>query len=232
MAATDGTNEEREEGDGGNFPALPLFLRLEGLPVLLIGGFGEAVIKGRWLIEAGAKLTLTAERLHPDLRALAEQGRLRWLAEPFAPHHLEGQWLAVCAEEGEALRRAVAEAARQRRVWLNVVDGPRYCTVEWPAVIRRPPVMAAISTGGTSPALASYLRRRLEGVLPEEIGPLARWLGRWRRETREFLVNPAQRARFWRDLMDQGLAERYLSGDAAGAEAMIRQALISTTSRT
>ncbi|MBF0271483.1 MAG: bifunctional precorrin-2 dehydrogenase/sirohydrochlorin ferrochelatase [Magnetococcales bacterium] len=203
---------------------LPLFLRLQDRPCLLVGGGSEATRKGLALLSAGARLTIVSEQLEEGLAEAVRTGRACWRNEPFVPAHLDGVWLAISASADRALNAALHAAALERRVWLNVVDQPCFCTLVWPAVVVRPPVTLAITTSGAAPALAGYLRRRIEAWLPEGVGALARRLSVWRREVPGGL---AARGRFWRELLDQGVAERFLQGDEAGAEEMVRQALAS-----
>ncbi|MBF0190567.1 MAG: bifunctional precorrin-2 dehydrogenase/sirohydrochlorin ferrochelatase [Magnetococcales bacterium] len=203
---------------------LPLFLRVRDRPCLLVGAGSEASRKGLALLAAGARLTILADSLEGELAAAVAAGLAFWSRGPFVPAHLDGMWLAVSASDDMALNAALHAAALERRVWLNVVDQPRFCTLIWPAVVVRPPVTLAITTGGAAPALAGYLRRRIEAWLPEGVGALARRLSVWRREVPGGL---AARGRFWRELLDQGVAERFLQGDEAGAEEMVRQALAS-----
>ncbi|MBF0181023.1 MAG: hypothetical protein HQM03_13455 [Magnetococcales bacterium] len=201
---------------------IPVFLQVRERECLLVGDGAEARAKGTALLRAGARLTVVAPELAGSLLEEARTGRLRWLAERFRPDHLDGVWLAVSALADEEVNAAIHAAALARGVWLNVVDRPRYCTFVWPAVVERPPVTVAISTGGRSPALAGYLRRRIGEWLPMGIGGLAERLAEWRKGVPGGL---AARARFWHNLLNDGLAERYLAGDEAGAEAMVREAL-------
>ncbi|MBF0127194.1 MAG: bifunctional precorrin-2 dehydrogenase/sirohydrochlorin ferrochelatase [Magnetococcales bacterium] len=207
---------------------LPLFLRLQDRACLLVGGEGEAHPKGAALLRAGARLTIVAPELEGYLLREAQAGRASWRAEPFEPAHLDGMWLAVSALGDVVVNARLYAAAEERRVLLNVVDQPRYCTFVWPALVERPPVTVAIGTGGHAPALAGYLRRRIDAWLPAQVGALAESLAAWRRLVPGGL---ASRARFWRDLLDRGLAERFLDGDEKGAAAMVQDALANRQER-
>lgn len=200
----------------------PIFIRLQGRAVLLLGGDGEAGRKGMALLSAGARLTIVAPALEGELLGEVLAGRAIWKRETFQPAHLEGMWLVVSVLVDATLNARLYAAAQESGVWLNVVDQPQFCTFIWPAVVERPPVLLAISTGGTSPALAGYLRRRLEVWLPVGIGPLAKRLSVWRESLAGDLP---MRARFWRELLEQGVAERFLDGDEAGATDMVQAAL-------
>ncbi len=202
--------------------SLPIFLNLHQRACLLVGSAGEAERKGMALIQAGARLTIVASVLDGALLQAVKEGNAIWLADSFCPSHLDGMWLAVSALSDLQLNGEIQVAANARGVWLNVVDQPRFCSFVWPALVVRPPVMVAISTGGCSPALAGYLRRLIERLLPEQIGALAEQLAVWRQQVAGGL---ARRGRFWRLLFDQGLADRFLSGDQNGATEMVVAAL-------
>lgn len=206
-------------------PLFPAFLRLSGQPCLLVGGDAVALGRAEALLKVGARLTVVAREPVPEIVALAGQGRLVWLDEPFRPEQLDGVWLAVSALADRAVNARIHAEAQARRVPLNVVDQPDFCSFYWPALVERTPVVVAFSTGGSSPVLAGYLRQRLEAWLHPETGRLAAWLAGWRQRVAPRLPDLAARGRFWRRLLERGLAERYLAGEVEAAEGMIREAL-------
>lgn len=205
---------------------LPLFLELEQRPCLVVGGNEVLVTKVEALLTAGAVVTLVAATLAPALIRWAEQGKLTWRQEPFHPDHLKDAWLVVAAPGPGVDVDALATACAARRVFLNVVDLPSHCTATWPSVVQRPPVQAAFSTCGRSPALAGFLRRRLEEMLPMgQVAGLVTWLEGWRRISRDRYPDLAARAGAWESLMAQGVVELYLSGRQEAADVLLRRVL-------
>ena len=99
---------------------------------------------------------------------------------PFADDDLAGVTLAVAASDDRELNARVARLARERGVWVNVVDEPDEGDVVLPAVVRRGELRIAVSTGGASPALARRIRERLDAEFGPEWGELAALLGRLR----------------------------------------------------
>jgi uroporphyrin-III C-methyltransferase/precorrin-2 dehydrogenase/sirohydrochlorin ferrochelatase len=148
-------------------PLLPLFLKLEGRDVLVVGGGGMAAVRARQLAGAGARVTVVAPEVREDVAAVAAEVRRR----PFAPADLEGAWLAVAAATPE-VNREVAAAAEARRVFVNAVDDPESASAYTAGVVRRGDASIAISTGGRAPALAGLLREGIEALLPADLG---RW---------------------------------------------------------
>lgn len=125
--------------------SLPVFLRLAGRPVILLGA-GDAVEAKRRLLErAGA--TIVGEE---DTASLA----------------------IVAIEDAEGAEAAVARL-RARGILVNAVDRPALCDFTLPAIVDRDPVLIAIGTGGASAGLAKALRQRIEALLPAGLGTLA-----------------------------------------------------------
>lgn len=210
---------------GGWPPTFPLFLLLQDRPCLILGGGEVARDKSAALLRAGAQVRVVGADLHEDFAPWIAAGRVCHVAEFFHPGQLDGVWLVVNTLEDPMVRQRVWQEAENRCIFLNTVDVHERCTAYWPALVQRPPVTVAIGTGGVSPALAGYLRQKIADLLPESLLPLAVWLTRWRQWVTRQLPGLPQRARLWKKLMEEGIVERFLSGDSQGAEEMIRQAV-------
>jgi uroporphyrin-III C-methyltransferase / precorrin-2 dehydrogenase / sirohydrochlorin ferrochelatase len=142
----------------------PLFVKLSGRDVLLVGGGAMAAVRARQLAEAGARVTVVAPEVRDEVAALAAVVHRR----PFAPADLDGAWLAVAAATSEA-NRAVLVAAEARRILVNAVDDPEHASAYSAGVVRRGGATVAISTDGKAPALAGLLREALEALLPADL---------------------------------------------------------------
>jgi uroporphyrin-III C-methyltransferase / precorrin-2 dehydrogenase / sirohydrochlorin ferrochelatase len=147
---------------------LPLFLKLDGRKVLLVGGGPVAAGKLSGLRAIGAQVTVVA----PEVRDALFAPGVSVLQRCFEEADLDGVWLVIAAAT-PAVNRAVADAAERRRIFVNAVDDPRTASAYAGGVVRRGGVTIAISTGGMAPALAGLLREALEALLPES---LERWL--------------------------------------------------------
>lgn len=123
--------------------SLPIFVRLQGRHVILVGAGEAADAKRRLLERAGAIV----------VREDAEDGAAR---------------LAIVVDDEAAVARLKA-----RGVLVNAVDRPELCDFTLPAIVDRAPVLVAIGTGGASAGLAAALRQRLEALLPASLGRLA-----------------------------------------------------------
>lgn len=143
----------------------PVFLKLEGRPVLLVGGGAVASARLGGLVRARAQVTVVA----PDIRpAILSFGGVIVAQREFVASDLDGVWFAVAAATPEVNRR-VANAALERRVFVNAVDDAERATAYTGGVFRRGGVTIAVSTEGRAPALAGLLREGLEAVVPEDV---------------------------------------------------------------
>jgi len=142
----------------------PVFLKLEGRPVLLVGGGAVAAAKLRALLDARADVTVVAPRVREEILAAPARVRLR----EFEDSDVDGAWLVIAAATPEVNRRARA-AGDSRRVFVNAVDDPEVASAYTGGVLRRGGATIAVSTEGRAPALAGLLREGLLAVIPDEI---------------------------------------------------------------
>jgi siroheme synthase-like protein len=146
----------------------PVFLKLSGRRVVVVGAGPVAASKIKSVLDTGAQVTVIAPDVVPEL----ERPELTLVRRAFRPADLDGAWLAVAAAPAE-VNREVRAAAEQRGVFVNAVDNPETCSAYAGGVLTRGGVTVAVSSNGEAPALAGLLREALESVLPED---LERWL--------------------------------------------------------
>ena len=195
---------------------LPVFLRVSGQPVLVVGGGEVALRKAEWFLKAGARVTVVAPTLHPELAAHAAANAVTHVGAAFAPEQLAGTMAAVAATDERAVNVAVSTAARQRGIAINVVDDPDLSTFIFPAIIDRSPLIVAVSSAGHAPVLARRVREQIEALLPGRLGALARFMGEHRVRVQRALGRLARRA-FWERIAAGPVGTRVLQGDEAGA---------------
>lgn len=169
---------------------LPIFVRLAGQSVLLVGDGAAADAKARLITAAGGQV----------VRAVAPGVRLAFVA----------------LDDAGA---AAAEAARLKAAGLlvNVVDRPALCDFTVPAIVDRSPVIVAIGTGGASATLAKALRERFEALLPARLGVLAAAIFAARGAVTARLPAPADRRTFWDAALAPGGRLDPLAEHGAGA---------------
>ncbi len=144
--------------------AVPVALRVEGRAVLVVGAGRIAARKAAAYVERGAAVVVVAPEHSHHMDELAV---LRREYRPFRPSDLDGMWFVVAATGDPAVDGAVFVEAERRRIFCNAADDPQHCSAILPAVARRGDLTVTISTGGRSPATATWLRRRIEDVLDE-----------------------------------------------------------------
>lgn len=203
----------------------PLFLRIAGQPVVVIGGGEVAARKTLLLARAGAAITLVSPDLCPSLQERLERGEVRHIAEEFRPEHLEGARLVIAATDVESVNAWVARSAEARNIWVNVVDDREKSRFIMPAIVDRSPVIVAIGSSGDAPVLTRRLREKFEALLPAGLGKLAKLSGELRSAVKERVVNPDERRRFWERFFDGDIASDVLAGREQAARDSISQAI-------
>lgn len=154
--------------------SLPIFVRLEGRHVILVGA-GEAAEAKRRLLERAGAIVVGED---------GGEGAAR---------------LAVVVDDDAAVARLKA-----RGVLVNAVDRPELCDFTLPAIVDRAPVLVAIGTGGASAGLAAALRQRLESILPTGLGSLAIALNAARDAIRKAFPDQIQRRRAIAEALQPG----------------------------
>lgn len=195
----------------------PIFLRLANEPVLVIGGGEVAARKIELLLRSGAKVTVVAPALIDSLRETAAIGRIAHIADEFQPQHLDGMRLAIAATDKHSVNAWVAHQAERRNIPVNVVDDRELSRFIVPAIVDRSPVIVAVGSSGDAPVLTRRLREKLESLLPQGLGALARLAGKLRPIIKARVEKPAARRRFWENFFDGPIAGDVLAGrvDAA-----------------
>jgi precorrin-2 dehydrogenase / sirohydrochlorin ferrochelatase len=140
-------------------------LDLNDVPCLVVGAGPVATRKARELVVCGARVTVISPEVSPEMQALAVHAIH---TRSFQPGDTAGFHLVMTATNHPAVNAAVAAEARSLGQWINSADDPANCSFILPALLRRGPLTVAVSTAGSSPALAGWLRDRLsEAVGPE-----------------------------------------------------------------
>jgi uroporphyrin-III C-methyltransferase/precorrin-2 dehydrogenase/sirohydrochlorin ferrochelatase len=188
----------------------PLFLKLAGRAVLVVGGGEVATAKVRALIEAGAEIRVVAPQVTPEIEALANARKISLARRCYQAGDLEGVWFVVAAVPLEVARK-VAAAAESQRLFVLAVDETSAASAYGAGTLRRGGVTVAVSTDGRAPALAGLLREGLEAVLPDDLEAWTAEAERRRAAWRAEAVPIAER----RPLLLQALNDIYAKRAAA-----------------
>jgi|SRR5271155_3277344 precorrin-2 dehydrogenase/sirohydrochlorin ferrochelatase len=179
----------------------PMFVKLDGRQVLVVGAgqIGEPKIRG--LLSTGAKIRVVAHKASEAVREWARVGQIVLEERDFVLSDLDNVFLVVVATSSRDLNEFVFGEAQSRRILCNVVDVPEQCDFYYSAVVQRGDLQIAISTSGQSPSLAQKIRQQLE----RQFGPgYAQWVAELG-ETRRKVLASSLDAERKRDLL-QSLA--------------------------
>lgn len=162
----------------------PMFMKLAGRQVLVVGAgrVGEEKIGG--LLETGARIRVVALNATTTVREWARAEKIELELHAFGSDDLEGAFLAVVATSSRIVNERAYSEAQRRGVLVNVVDVPELCDFFYPSVVRRGDLQIAVSTSGQSPSLAQKIRQQLE----KQFGPgYAAWVAELG-ETRKLIL--------------------------------------------
>lgn len=202
----------------------PVNLVLDGRRCLVVGGGKVALRKVEGLLACGGRVTVVAPRINPELRVLAE---VMIEERPWRPDDLDGMWLVIAATDDPAVNRAVYDAGQRAGVWVNGADDPANCSFTLPSVVRRGDLQVTVSTGGRSPALATWLRRRLEGEIGPEYAVLLDLLATERDGLKAAGVSTE--GLDWRSALDSDMLDLIRTGDLAHARERLQTCLSSSS---
>mgnify|MGYP005839840343 FL=1 len=212
---------------------MPVFIQLEGLHCLVVGGGRVAYRKASALLEDGAQVTAISPEFLPEWRALADAHphRVALVAAPYSSRDVSAFALVFAAADEPEVNALVAADARRDRVWVNVADAPDLCTAQAAAVLRRDPLRIAVHTGGACPALSAALRAELEAAYPPWLGVYAAALARVRAELRVACADARQREAVLAHLADAGTRARFQGLKDAALYGALRDAAASALNR-
>jgi len=203
----------------------PVFLKVEGRPVLVVGGGEVGARKVETLLRSGARVGVVSPELSPWLEERVREGTVELVGGHYDETQLLGRFLVIAATDDGDLNSRIASDAERRNLLCNVVDVPREGNFIVPALVRRGALTLAISTDGQSPALARRIREELEERYGEEYGDLLHLLGAVRaRLLSTSKDSQANKGRF-EQLVHSPLLDLVRRRDREGVERMLREVL-------
>jgi precorrin-2 dehydrogenase / sirohydrochlorin ferrochelatase len=211
----------------------PVNLVLRGRRCLVVGGGTVAARKVSGLVAAGAAVHVVAPWIGDAIRALAADGdetaattKVSFEEREYRPGDVEGAWLVVTATDSSAVNAAVRADAEVAHIWVNAADDPPSCSFTLPAVVRQGPVMVTVSTSGQSPALAAWMKGRLQDEIGPEFATLAYLLGQARAALQA--AGRSTEDVDWRPALNSDMLDEIRSGDLARARKRLEACLSSS----
>ncbi len=210
--------------------AFPLFVKVEGRRVVVVGDGAEALAKARLLSHSSARVSIVSDSADPELKGWATENGVALMEEAFQGFHLDGAAIVFAATGNEAEDRRIVDEARRRGIAVNAVDRPELCDFFTPALVNRAPLAVAIGTEGAGPILAQRVRAKIEAMLPPSTGALAALAASFRGAAEHLLPKGATRRAFWERFFDGAPARALARGEDelawAEAERLLRVATV------
>jgi precorrin-2 dehydrogenase / sirohydrochlorin ferrochelatase len=155
----------------------PIFVKLDGRLVVVVGGGVIAEGKIAGLLASGARVRVVAPEISANIADWREIQKIEWNAKEFEASDLDGVFVVIAATSAPGVNEAVFREAEARGILCNAVDDVEHCHFYYGSVVRRGDLQIAISTNGKSPALSQRLRQELEEQFGPEYELWLEWLG-------------------------------------------------------
>jgi uroporphyrin-III C-methyltransferase / precorrin-2 dehydrogenase / sirohydrochlorin ferrochelatase len=188
-----------------NANLFPLFLKLEGKRCVVVGAGPIGLEKVESLLRCGARIQVIAPQAIERVQELNAAGEIEWLARNYQPEDVAGCELIIAATNDREVNRSVFEEASRRDILCNTADDPPLCDFFFGSIVHRGALQVAISTAGESPAVAQRLRREIDALLPQDLGPWLENLGQLRREVLQIVPAGAERKALLHELAHREL---------------------------
>lgn len=159
----------------------PIFLDISKKPCLVVGGGKVAERKVRILLKFNGSIKVVSPRISSPLRELAEKGRIDILLKEYEANDLNGVALVFAATNIENINLRIRDDASERNIPVNVVDNPSLCDFIVPSIVKKDPIMIAISTSGLLPSLSKKLRKDIAERITRDYILYASIMGRFRK---------------------------------------------------
>lgn len=202
----------------------PAFLDLGERLVLLVGAGEVAARKLAALLEAGARVRMVAPEIHSKTKALLND-KVHFLARPFKEADLSGVSLVIAATDNDAVNGKVANLAKDKGLFVNVIKSPELGDFQVPAAFSRGSLTIAVSTGGASPAVAARLRKELSELYGPEWGPYLLLMSRLRQRITERGLSSGQNRPLFYRLAESELLDMVKKGSSPEVDALLEDIL-------
>ncbi len=207
-------------------PYYPLFIDLRQRPVLVVGAGDMALEKVNGLVASGAKVSLLARQIHGELQTLVETKQVQWIPEEYVDQDLSCYFLVLALSNDAAYNQKVYRASRHQFQLAAAIDDLEHCNFITPAISRAGSIQVAVSSSGTSPALAKRLRDTItQQVLRPEVGILAAYLGSWRPIVKSEIRTYQSRKAFWESILESSLPHLLVEQNKQAADLLMQEKL-------
>lgn len=181
----------------------PFMVDIKGKQCLVAGGGGIALHKVRILLGFEVHIKVVATEICEELKAL-EGDSLELVEREFLDEDVENVDFVIAATDKEALNYHISDLCRQRGIPVNAVDRKEACSFIFPALIQDKDLLVAISSGGQSPAAASFVKNKIKAGMPDYYGEMLEQLGAYRDFVLEHVDTAGKRKEIFYQLLEYG----------------------------
>ena len=190
----------------------PLFVNLDKLPVLVVGGGEIAERKINLIIKANAKVEVLARKFSPNVENLINKNKLKKIKSNLDISALDSNYsLIIAATDNKQINKKLFNFANKNNILINVVDQPDLCTCTFGSIVERGDLVVAISTGGNAPVFARNLREKFETLLPQSTKQLIDFSASIREKVMSSFSQFNKRRIFWELFFDAFAAKKNIT---------------------
>lgn len=184
----------------------PMFIQLEKVSCLIVGGGKIALQKVKVLDEFEADITVVSPKIIKEILVF---GVTCYIKE-FENDDLDGKAMVVAATDDNALNHKIARLCRERKILVNTVDQIENCDFIFPSYIKEGAIVIGISSSGKSPVITQHLKSKMQEIVTKQIGQLADFLGGLRQRVKKEVKTEEKRKMVYQDLLYTGLQKKNL----------------------
>lgn len=206
----------------------PIFANLNNKPILLVGNGSVAARKAKLLYSSGAIIKIIGHNLCDELKELIDSKKIELIDHVFNEKYILKVFFIVVATNDEKLNKNIFNLANKHMKFVNVVDDKSKCSFIFPSIVDRNPLTIAISSDGKSPVLIRLIKEKLESLLPNHIGIVAKIAGELRNKVKKYINNINERRKFWELMFNSPFISFIASGNLKFAKNFFNNQLSST----
>lgn len=173
----------------------PIFIDIKGRPCLVFGGGAVAERKIKLLMKFGAEIKVISPKVTKKISLLEAAGKISVLKRGYSKGDLANAALVFAATSSRETNNRIKNEGERAGILVNVVDDPELCDFIVPSIIKKGPVVIAISTSGTLPMFSKKLRKEIEEIITDDYIRYVRLIGRFRKILIEQVKDSSSRRR-------------------------------------
>ena len=200
----------------------PMFVNIEEQNCLLIGGGKVALRKLEYLQDFGARVTLVAEEILPEIK---EKEGFILIEKSYEESgvDLEDYMLVILATNDKAFNHKMSQACKELRIPVNAVDDKEACSFILPSYLKEENLVAAFSSGGDAPVAVQYLKEKNRKFITPNLGKLVSYLGSLRPRVKAEYKSIKERKAIYQEILQTGVREKRLMPLEEAAKTLMRE---------